>query len=711
MLRWLEKKDAEQGGQKNGTPLIFYLLMQDATNPAFVALGELYKSIDRQHGGDLRKMLLIWLNQEAPPPPRSMDVELHTSWWVRYSLETFALVGHLTAQVVMRIVYKVNSMPCLLWLPAATAFFKGDGSPAHVDSIRRVQKTPRCCQEEAAKKTFGLVQAESRRRRVMFQESLEQASLKAWQEGPLAEGLNGSAHDAIQLSMRLERDFAGLRRLNLFEHLSYSVLSTMKVVNNWVIDHKAMGGKVPGVLTDQDMFQIPHLRLVRQSRRLNLKAIKCAPPWPWGLYWQSVCAEWRSMMGVKPVAITARLKTRSRITHIHVKGAWIAWSNFAATRRHQWNTDRLLRRHWCGYARRLSEESENALSLNARKRKIQDVYADMNKHRALEDSETIWGAGSRDTPIRIDIMKEVAEQLHQGHGSRQLAPDHPMYHGLPGATRAARFAQEERRRSMYITDPRQEKGKLPRIDVDKVCDVKHPGVCAHIHREVFEHVEHIQANLNRLFSMCERQGCSGRMLRFKLRYEIEEQQEIDEVDVVLLDIRLAQPRVQMVARTCRQAGPQGQTGQLHTFIEKVELGDGTCYMAADSIGMVLAEAIRRQTKEWDVAIDNLHHVTFQEVLMAPEMYHNDMFKWMPFDSRNFRWRLPLPMFKETDVVELYPAIIDPSSVKLKKRTAAQETTRNAKDGLLGESDKNFGTSTTFQEREALLKQMLRKWTL
>ena len=79
------------------------------------------------------------------------------------------------------------------------------------------------------------------------------------------------------------------------------------------------------------------------------------------------------MMGVKPVAITARLKTRSRITHIHVKGAWIAWSNFAATRRHQWNTDRLLRRHWCGYARRLSEESEDALSLNARKRKIQDV--------------------------------------------------------------------------------------------------------------------------------------------------------------------------------------------------------------------------------------------------------------------------------------------------------------------------------------------------
>ena len=80
MLRWLEKKDAEQGGQKNGTPLIFYLLMQDATNPAFVALGELYKSIDRQHGGDLRKILRIWLNQEAPPPPRSMDVELHTSW-------------------------------------------------------------------------------------------------------------------------------------------------------------------------------------------------------------------------------------------------------------------------------------------------------------------------------------------------------------------------------------------------------------------------------------------------------------------------------------------------------------------------------------------------------------------------------------------------------------------------------------------------------
>ena len=147
--------------------------------------------------------------------------------------------------------------------------------------------------------------------------------------------------------------------------------------------------------------------------------IKCAPPWPWGLYWQSVCAELRSMMGVKPVAITARLKTRSGITHIHAKGAWIAWSDFAATRRHRWNTDRFLRRHWCGYARRLSEESGNALSLNARKRKIQDVYADMNKHRALEDSETIWGAGSRDTPIRIDIMKEVAEQLHQGHGSHQ----------------------------------------------------------------------------------------------------------------------------------------------------------------------------------------------------------------------------------------------------------------------------------------------------
>ena len=104
--------------------------MDNHQNPVVVALCHLATLVRGQAPGNhLFRLLLVWfeLSGVAGGSP-----EAEQEWWVEWSLEAFALVGHMCGQLMFRFMLKMKDMPFAAWRPLAVKSFEGHRSEGHL---------------------------------------------------------------------------------------------------------------------------------------------------------------------------------------------------------------------------------------------------------------------------------------------------------------------------------------------------------------------------------------------------------------------------------------------------------------------------------------------------------------------------------------------------------------------------------------------------
>ena len=217
----------------------------------------------------------------------------------------------------------------------------------------------------------------------------------------------------------------------------------------------------------------------------------------WACYLQDVCTKWRAKSAGQAGDSRARrpaekLRKRRRTVRSQPSGAkrkgaqWPRWQRHFVQAQRAWKSDPALRTTWQARSEQYQREctARPARPLGA--------------VRELEPSETLWGAGSASTPLRLELLEGHVAKAKQEETSPP-PETHPLAGHIPGPTRQARRAILAQDSQSAVGDPSLP-GSLPKLVVPLTCWQKHPGLCSTKHQAVYETVLHIQTNFNCLFA-------------------------------------------------------------------------------------------------------------------------------------------------------------------------------------------------------------------
>ncbi len=249
----------------------------------------------------------------------------------------------------------------------------------------------------------------------------------------------------------------------------------------------------------------------------------------------------------KPVVPKHHAKVRRRFSVVETSKAINRWRN-----------SENIRARWSAkYYAKVEADAERRAS---EEQQVPPQDTAPSARPKLRPEDTQWGIGRHETCIRPEFVEATIAR----HAPEKDA-DCNMKDFAPGFTRSAEKMREIDSRITMIPDPRpveQQRKKLPPSKLKEPCPTIYPGICLTDDADLHEQLVDIQTNLSTVASTMAKWTLIGTWWRMAVHWK-QDMSEMDEVIVVMTDMRYTKPIGQWMALTDTSA-------QAGTCLEKVD---------------------------------------------------------------------------------------------------------------------------------------------